>query len=55
MAKYNIFYNEGNKQIFIESVDSNKVDIQQTLKELNKEVPEYDSIYGLGYYAEKSR
>lgn len=51
--KYNIFNYNGEREIFIKTLDDTECDIQAEIRELNKEVSEEDSIHGLGYFARK--
>lgn len=51
--KYNIFEHNGEREIFIKTLDDSECDIQKEIRELNREYTDEERIHGLGYYAKK--
>lgn len=48
---YEIYLFNGEKEIFIETVQENQV--EEKLKNYNKDFDEYERIHGLGYFVRK--
>lgn len=55
MTRYKIFRFDGNTSKYITSVDDEKENIKEKLKELNKTVPTEELVRGYGYYSEKQK
>ena len=51
--KYDIMNYNGEKEIYVKTLDDTECDIQAEIRELNKETPEEESLHGLGYFARR--
>lgn len=53
--RYSIFEYNGEREVFVKTIDDSECDVQERLKELNREYTDEERIHGLGYFLVKQR